>query len=378
MADVQGQWDPAFNSLSTLLAERVASGEELGASICVNIDGKDVVDIWSGYFDPERKKPWDKDTLVPVWSCSKIVTSIAVLILVDRGLINVNEKVATYWPEFAENGKENITVAHIMSHSAGLSTWDPQITWEETFDLEKSTAWLAKQAPWWTPGEGSGYHMMNFGHLLGEIVRRVSGKSLKQFIEDEIAGPLGAEFSLGLVESKWPRASEVIPVPISTDGIDWTSISGRTFVAPPAYAELSATPGFRAAENGAANGFGNARALARIGSLVSLNGTVDDKKYLSPSTIDQMVEERTHGADLVLGHVLRFGLGVSLPVPETVPSIVPGRIVFWCGWGGSIIVMDLDRRMTIGYAMNKMGPGALGNENRELYVQEIYKIVNAL
>lgn len=378
MAETSGHCDPAFNSVRELLQQRVANGKELGASLCVNIDGKNVLDIWGGHADVARSKPWVKDTLTAVWSCSKVVTSLAALILVDRGLLDVDEKVATYWPEFAANGKENITVSHVMSHTSGLSSWDPPISWEEVYDTKKSTEWLAKQAPWWTPGSQSGYHLMNQGHMIGELVRRITGKSLKQFIADEIAGPLGADFRLGVPEHDWPRTAEVIPPPLlPMDGLDPNSVMAKSFVGPPASAKVYMTPGFRNAEIGAANGFSNARALARIGSLVSLNGTVDGKQYLSPAVIDRMLQEHIGGVDLVVANYLRFGLGVGLPEPRSFPWIPEGRLCFWGGWGGSIMIMDLDRRMTIGYAMNKMGLGSLGNENTQAYVKEIYRILNA-
>lgn len=378
MTETSGYCDPAFNSVRELLQQRVANGKELGASLCVNIDGKNVLDIWDGHADTARSKPWAKDTLTVVWSCSKVVTSLAALMLVDRGLLDVNEKVATYWPEFAANGKENIKVSHVMSHSSGLSSWDPAISWEEVYDTKKSTEWLAKQAPWWTPGEQSGYHLTNQGHMIGELVRRITGRSLKQFIADEIAGPLGADFRLGVPEQDWPRTAEVVPPPpVPMDGLDPNSVMAKSFAGPPVSAEESMTPGFRNAEIGAANGFSNARALARIGSLVSLNGTVDGKQHLSPTVIDRMLQEQIGGVDLVVANYLRFGLGVGLPEPQTLPWIPEGRLCFWGGWGGSIMIMDLDRRMTIAYAMNKMGPGTLGNENTQAYVREIYRILNA-
>lgn len=379
MAQIHGDCDPAFNSVRELLQQRIANGNEIGASLCVNIDGKNVLDIWGGHADAARTKPWDKDTLTVVWSCSKVITSLAALILVDRGLLDPNEKVATYWPEFGVNGKENIKVAHLMSHSSGLPTWDPPIQAQEMYDTKKSTDHLAAQAPWWTPGEQSGYHLMSQGHLIGEVVRRISGKSLKQFIADEIAAPLGAEFTLGVPERDWPRTADVTPPPpLPLTGLDPSSVAARAFRGAPLVAEESMTPGFRGAEIGAGNGFSNARALARIGSIVSLNGTVDGKKYLSPRVIDQMLEEQVAGMDLVVFNYLRFGLGVGLPVPQTLPWIPEHRLCFWGGWGGSMIIMDLEKRMTIGYAMNKMGAGTLGNENTEAYVKEIYRVVDAL
>ena len=376
MAEARGSCDSAFQSVRDLFHGRIAQGDELGASLCVNIDGKNVIDLWGGHADSAKTKPWNEDTLTVVWSCSKVVTAAAAAILIDRGLLDPEEKVSKYWPEFAENGKDGVTVAHILSHASGLPSWEPPITLDEIYDTEKSTRRLAQQAPWWTPGEHSGYNLLNHGHLVGELVRRVTGKSLKQFIAEEIATPLGADFRLGVEEDDWPRTADVIP-PASppTDGLDPESFMVRAMAGSPITGEDSMTPGFRRTEIGAANGFGNARSLCRIGSVISLEGAVDGKRYLSPHTVDKMLHEQISGPDLILGVPVRYGLGVGLPVPQTIPWIREGRVCFWGGWGGSILIMDLDRRMTIGYAMNKMGMGTLGNANTEAYVKAIYAAV---
>ncbi|KAJ6041984.1 uncharacterized protein N7446_013050 [Penicillium canescens] len=376
MADTYGSCDPAFNRVRDLLQERLVTGDEVGASICVNIDGENILDIWGGHTDAAKSRPWEKDTLTVVWSCSKVVTALAALTLVDRGLLDVEERVSKYWPEFAANGKEDIRVWHILSHCSGLPQWDKPITMEFMYDTEASTAALAQQAPWFKAGEVSAYQLVNHGHLIGELVRRVSGKPLKQFIADEIAGPLGADFRLGVPEEDWPRTADIIAPPvIMPEGLDPQSVLARAFINLTPKAEDSMTPGFRGTEAGGVNGFGNARSLARIGSIVSLKGTVDGKQYLAPKTIDQMIQERIRGIDLVLYLNLRIGLGVGLPVPESVTFIPEGNICFWGGWGGSFLVMDLDRRMTIAYAMNKMGPGILGNENCKAYIDAIYEIM---
>ncbi|KAJ5883832.1 uncharacterized protein N7473_010718 [Penicillium subrubescens] len=361
MAEVHGNCDPAFESVRELLQQRLASGDEIGASLCINIDGKNVVDIWGGHADETKTRPWDEDTITVIWSSSKVITNLAANVLIDRGLLNANEKVATYWPEFAANGKEDVKVSHILSHTSGVSAWAPGITLEEILDIEGATAKLAEMAPLWTPGELNGYHLLSQGHLVGEIVRRVSGKSLNQFIVDEIAGPLGADYRLGLPK-EFIAARSYAGTPMS-----------------PSFPTAPNTAAFRENGIGGIGGFSNARALARIGSMVSLNGTVDGKQYLSPKTIDDMLQEQVAGVDAVLFHYFRFGLGVALPSPQSLPWIPEGRIGFWGGWGGSFILMDLDRRMTIGYVMNKMHEVIIGNERTTHdYVREIYKVVDQL
>lgn len=381
MAEVQGHCDPAFEAVRELLQQRLATGDEIGASLCINIDGKNVLDLWGGYADEARTRPWEEDTLTVIWSSSKVVTNLAANILADRGLLDVNEKVATYWPEFAANGKENVKVSHILSHTSGVSAWPPGTTLEEILDVEGANAKLAEMAPLWTPGELNGYHLISQGHLMGEIVRRVSGKSLNQFIIDEIAGPLGADYRLGLPKDLWSRASDIVPfTPGPLPAIDPTSIAARSYAGTPmgpSFAGSPNTPAFREREMGGIGGFSNARALARIGSIVSLNGSVDGNQYLSPRAIENMLQEQVAGTDAVLFHYFRFGLGVALPSPQSLPWIPEGRICFWGGWGGSFFLMDLDRRMTIGYVMNKMHPVIIGNERTTHdYVKEIYKAVD--
>ena len=166
MAKVQGTCDDRFAEIRQLLQANIDNEKELGASITINIDGKEVVDIWGGYSDTDRSKPWEKDTITNVWSTTKTVTALAALVLIDRGLLDPNEKVAKYWPEFAANGKENIEVRHLLSHASGLSSWQEPVTFEDIFDREKSAALLAAQAPWWTAGTATGYHSITFGNLV--------------------------------------------------------------------------------------------------------------------------------------------------------------------------------------------------------------------
>ncbi|KAK3191590.1 hypothetical protein K4F52_002405 [Lecanicillium sp. MT-2017a] len=375
MAEAQGECDAKFNKLKDLLRDFVASEEELGASICVNIDGTNVVDIWGGWRDVNRTQQWEKDTLSVVWSTTKNVSNLAALTLIDKGLLDPNEKVAKYWPEFAANGKENVEVRHIMSHSSGVPSWDAPMTFEEICDVPKATEKLAAQAPWWTPGTASGYHLVNQGHLIGELIRRVTGKSLKEYVEAEITGPLGADFHIGAQKNDYPRIGEIVPppkLPLSDSGKD--SIAMRAGMGSPLKAEYSALPIFRDAEMGACNGFANARSVVRTLSPVSLGGTVDGHKILSPETIELIFHEQTKGVDLVLGSELTFGLGFGLPNPDSNKKWIPGgRICYWGGWGGSIAIMDTERKMTMSYTMNRMEPGTTGSRRTEAYVRAVYE-----
>ena len=372
---MQGACDNRFKSVREALEANLESGEELGASIALDLDGETLVDLWGGWRDEARTQPWERDTIVNVWSTTKTVTSLAVLMLVARGDVDVHTPVARYWPEFAAAGKEGVEVRHLMSHTSGVSGLDQPAVVEDLYDWGTATSRMAAQAPWWAPGSASGYHALNFGHLLGEIVRRVSGKSLKQFVADEIAGPLGADFQIGAGEADTGRIAPVVPpppLPFDLAAMDPTSPVVRTFTGPPADAGAANTPGWRAADIGAANGHGNARSVARILSAVALGGGVDGTRLLSSEAIELIFEQQSNGVDLVLGIPLRFGIGFGLPQPDTIPYIPSGRVCFWGGWGGSIIIMDLDRRLTFAYMMNKMAPGIIGSPRAESYLRPAY------
>jgi CubicO group peptidase (beta-lactamase class C family) len=376
---VQGACDNAFTSVQEALEANLASGEELGASIAINLDGDTVVDMWGGWRDEARTQPWNRDTVVNVWSTTKTVTSLAVLMLASRGQVDVHAPVARYWPEFAAAGKERVEVRHLMSHTSGVSGLDQPATVEDLYDWGAATSRLAAQAPWWEPGTASGYHALNYGHLLGEVVRRVTGKTLKQFVSEEIAGPLGADFQIGAAVADYGRIAPVVPpppLPFDLESMDPASPAVRTFTGPPFEATVANTPGWRAADIGAANGHGNARSVARMLSAITLGGQVDDKQLLSSEAISLIFEQQSDGTDLVLGLPLRFGIGFGLPHTETLPYIPQGRVCFWGGWGGSSILMDLDRRLTFSYMMNKMGPGIMGSPRTESYLRTVYRALD--
>ena len=369
---IHGQYDLAFKPIHDLFQDFLDQDTELGASICINVNGKTVLDIWGGFTDVARTRPWTQDTITLVHSSSKVVTNLAAILLIDRGLLDPDERVAVYWPEFGANGKHDIRVWHILTHSSGLSGWD-EVEISDLYNTARATDKLARQAPWWTPGTATGYHAITQGFLVGELVRRISGKSLKQFIADELATPLGADFRLGCPLEDEIRTAELIPPPSPTRSVDpekMPPIARKSWAIFPPSSEWT-TREFRDAEIGAVNGFTNARALCQIGSIISLGGTVmvdngHARRFLSPRTVDRILEERIRSTDLVVvGSELRFGLGFGLPVRSSVPSIPDDRkIVFWVGLGGSQIVMDVGRRTTISYTPNKFGNGPLSQTER--------------
>ena len=352
-----GTCSARFDPLRELFAAKLESGEDLGASLAVNIDGEMVVDLWGGWADEARTVPWAEDTITNVFSTTKSMTSLAALVLVDRGELDLDATVAKYWPEFAANGKAGIKVRQLLSHTSGVSGWEQPITLEDLYDWDKSTALLAAQAPWWEPGTASGYHMLNYGHLIGEVIRRITGQRLGEFFAAHIAGPLGADFHIGLPPSEFHRVTNVVTPPaiptipvFDPTQLDPNSVAFKTWTNPTMPGpEYSWTEGWRRADIGAANGHGNARSVARLQSAVACGGEVDGVRLLSPQTIDRIFEVQSNGIDLVIGIPLKIGIGYSL-LPE-------GRVCCWGGTGGSLVVIDVDRRITFAYVMNKMAPG---------------------
>jgi len=376
VAEVHGSCDDRFSGVRDALAQQL-DGEELGASIAVDLDGETVVDICGGYRDEERTTPWTEDTIVNGWSTTKCVLSLAALMLVERGDLDVNAPVGNYWPEFSAKGKKDVLVRHLMSHTSGVAGWDPPFSISDMYDWETSTERLARQRPWWEPGTASGYHANNQGHLVGEVIRRITNKTFKKFVADEIAGPLGADYQIGAAEKDWDRIAPVVPpppLPFDLAAMDPQSPLVRCFTGPVASAAAANTPEWRRADMGALNGHTNARGLLTVMRTLTLGGSGPLK--LSPSTVDLVFKEQADGVDLVLMAPLKFGIGYGLTPTDAVPYLPAGKVAFWGGWGGSIIVMDLDRRLTISYLMNRMAPGIIGSPRSETYVNAVYSALS--
>ncbi|MDX1886753.1 serine hydrolase domain-containing protein [Mycolicibacterium sp. 120270] len=379
-AAVHGHVTAPFDKVAKALAEEIDSGNEVGASIAVDIDGETVLDIWGGHADEAKSVEWGEDTIINVWSSTKTVTSLAALILADRGLLDLDAPVATYWPEFATNGKHDVRVRHLLSHTSGVAGWQEPVEMADLYDWDKATSLLAAQAPWWEPGTASGYQALNFGFLIGELVRRTAGMSLKDFVRDEIAGPLEADFQIGARPEDAGRIAELIPPPpfdIPFDQLPEDNPTRKTLTNPAPEAEVAHTAAWRESELGAVNGHGNARSLARMLSPISLGGTANNVRLLTQPTIERIFDVQSHGPDLVLMVPLKMGIGLAIGTPEVLPFMPPEeKVCFWGGWGGSMVLMNPERRTTVAYVMNKMGQGTLGNERTARYGALIYEALS--
>jgi CubicO group peptidase (beta-lactamase class C family) len=360
VAEVHGTCDQRFETVRTALAESL-DGDDVGASAAVFVDGEPVADLWGGFQDAQRAKPWERDTITNVWSTSKAMVALCALILTDRGDLDLDAPVARYWPEFATAGKGEILIRHLLSHTAGLPEFDPPITVADLYDWQAATARLAKQAPRWEPGALAGYHSVTEGFLVGEVVRRVTGQSLAAFFADQVAGPLGADFHVTLPAELDPRFAPGLPPPDAPDG---DLMAGPPPGAPePAAPETAAITGtgirlsdgnsvaWRRAEIPSAAGYGNARSVAAVQSVVACGGSVRGVRLLSTALCERAREEQYRGIDQILGSSARYGMGYRIFEPA----------VGWGGWGGSIVMIDLDARMTVAYTMNQMLQGRSGD-----------------
>lgn len=359
--DVQGYCSPEFAAVKEAFAENFKSELDIGASVALTVSGVSVVDLWAGELVDAEDKKWQQDTIVNVWSTTKTMAAIVMLMLADRGELDFYKTVASYWPEFAQNGKQDIEVRHIMSHSAGLASVEQPIVMNDFCDHEKIIALLETQAPWWEPGTESGYHAITQGHLQNELVRRITGQTLGVFFKEQVAEPLGADFHIGTSESLLPRIGFLQPPePRDMQGMPTDSIAVRTMNNPEMDALAPRTETWRAAEIPAANGHGNARSVARIHSAIACGGEVDGIRLMSEAGCRRIFEEQTNGIDLVLGTPVRFGMGFGLNTESRVfgPN---ANACYWGGWGGSLSQIDLDAKMSFAYVMNRMRSGTTGD-----------------
>jgi CubicO group peptidase (beta-lactamase class C family) len=363
---IHGTCDPRFAGVREAFAANFEAGREVGASFAATVDGTFVVDLWAGHADAARTRPWQRDTIVNVFSTTKAMTALCAHLLVERGLLDVDAPVARYWPEFAQAGKDTMPVRYLLSHRAGLAAIRRPLPADAFYDWAVMVDALAAETPWWVPGSASGYHALTYGYLVGEIVRRITGKTLGTFFRSEVAGPLGADFHIGLAATEDERVAEMVAPTAAETGaaggaaIDPESLLGKATRNPPLTAEMANTRAWRAAQVPAANGHGNARSVARVMAALACGGGLDGVQLLSAPTLTRAIEEQCYGKDLVLGFPIRWGLGFMMASPE-LPLGPNPRTFGHGGWGGSLGFADLDARVSWAYVMNKMSPGTTGD-----------------
>lgn len=366
-----------FTAMRDAFEGNFTRGLDVGASVAVTLNGETVVDLWGGHADAEKTRAWEKDTIVNVYSTTKTMTALTALLVADRGELDFDVPVAKYWPEFAANGKENVKVSHLMSHSSGLSGWKEALTRDDLYDWEKATSLLAAQAPFWEPGTAAGYHGMTQGYLVGEVIRRVTGKTVGIVFREEIAEPLGADFHIGLPASEDDRVADLIPPPPNPplpEGVTLSEIQ-KSMMNPPTDPLDTRTREWRGAEIPAAGGTGNARAVAEIHAILANGGVAKGKRFLSEAGCRKALELQVEGTDLVMGIPARFGLGFGLggglmPLPN------PDDVIFWGGYGGSLTIIDMKARTSFAYVMNKMASTTTGDTRAFVLATTMWKALD--
>jgi len=343
MADIQGSYDELFAAVPGALAGLLDDGDA-GGSVAVFVDGEPVVDVWGGFADADRTVPWQRDTITNVWSVTKTMTALCALVLADRGELDLAAPVGRYWREFAAAGKEKVLVRHLLAHTAGLPDWDWPV--EDLYDWPSATARLAAQVPQWEPGSAAGYHSLTQGFLVGEVVRLITGQTLGDFFAQEVAGPLGADFHIGLPAKHDHRVALTLPPPARDE--DYAASAPGSSAPPAAGTGVRVRDGnstaWRRAQIPAASGFGNARSVALVQSVMACGGAVRGLRLLSQAGCDRARQEQFHGVDRILGRPVRWGLGYGLF----------GSTYGWGGWGGSIVMIEPGDHMAAAYVTNQM------------------------
>jgi CubicO group peptidase (beta-lactamase class C family) len=374
--EIHGTCASGYEPVREALAANFAQRDEIGASVAVVVAGQPVVNLWAGWADPARTRPWREDTLTNVWSTTKAMTSLAAHILMDHGELDPDAPVARYWPEFAAGGKADIPVRWIMDHQSGLSGLTVPVRVADLYDWEKITGLLAAQEPLWEPGAASGYHAMTFGFLVGEVIRRISGQSPGRFFAAEIAGPLQADFHIGLPESELGRCSKLQGVRPSED--EQAAAAHAYANAHPAAVAALTNPAltgdegnaadWRMAELPAANGHGTAQALVTVfGTLVD-----GSDRLISEKTLRAACTGQGRFTDLVLGVPLEFGLGFGISGPEH--HYGPNPAAFGHdGFGGSAVGADPERGVAFAYVMNRMGMNLVDDPRKQALIDGIYR-----
>jgi CubicO group peptidase (beta-lactamase class C family) len=384
--DIHGAFDGAFKSVREDFFANFQSRGEIGASLAIYLDGKLMVDLWGGIADTATARPWEEDTVAVVFSCTKGMAATCMHMLAERSLLDFNAPVATYWPEFAANGKQDVTVAMALSHQAGVPLYQVDLPVGAFQDFDLLASRLAAETPVWEPGTTHGYHAITIGVIEGELVRRITGRTIGNFLREEVAQPLQADIWIGLPENEDHRVA--------------TLYLGERDPGSPLHQKLAGDPNWigrklatntgddlnyvnarvrRAVEIPAAGGVASARGLARLYAPLSRDGAVDGVRLLQPSSLHAMRETRSASdCDQILRVPTTFTLGFSKSWGSrrlgAGQHVILGKDAFGTpGLGGSIGFADADARMSFGYVMNRHGSGVGLNERGQALIDAAYR-----
>ena len=369
---VEGTCDSRFEGVREAFVRNFVESGDLGASVAVALHGEIVVDLWAGHVDRDQTQPWERDTLVLVYSTTKGLVALAAHMLADRGLLDFEAPVANVWPEFAQAGKEQLPLRYLLTHEAGLPAIDEELPLGAELEWDIMAGALSRQAPLWEPGEKTGYHAATYGWLVGEVIRRVDGRSVGTFIREEIAEPLGVEFLLGFGPEEDHRVSDLHLAQVPTEELpslaaaallEPTSLAARSFnIAPRGPDKGRNSRAYRASEQPGSNGHTNARALATVYGALGTGGAWQGCRLLSEESVKRAGTLLTTGRDIILQTPVRRTLGYMMPVPGT--GDPRGDNAFGhAGMGGSVGFCDPDAGLGFGYAMNQMWTNTLEAED---------------
>lgn len=384
---IDGWTAPGFEKVRDTFERHFADGIEVGAAFSAYHQGRAVVDLWGGIADQETGRTWDEDTVIVVFSTTKGATAICANRLVQEGRLDVDAPVTDYWPEFGQAAKEHLPVSFLLSHQAGLAWVDDSLSFDEALAWDPMIAALARQAPSWEPGTMHGYHAITFGYLVGEVIRRVSGRSVGTYFREEVGDPLGLDFWIGLPPKEEPRVAKLLDG-LTTNRADMdaaTRDAMDAFIGPDTMLGKALNPGgafsgaelwnssaFYAAEVPAANGIGDARSIARM--YAATVGEVDGIRLLTAEALSAATTQRTTGPNRVLLDMdIQFGLGFMLP--STVIQLGGPNSFGHFGAGGSVGWGDPDAEFGFGYVMNRMDVGLAGDERSSSLINACYAAV---
>lgn len=369
-APVQGFCDPRFHAVREQFQQNFVDRSETGAALAVTLDGELVIDLWGGWTDAKHTKPWTEDTIVCCYSVGKAICGILSWRLAERGELDIDRRVADYWPEFAQNGKADIPFRWLLTHQSGLAAIRKPLPRGSMLDWDVMTAALAEQAPWWEPGAAHGYHSNTQGFLIGEVIRRVTGRTIGQHLQSDLSEPINLDFHFGTKPEHDARTADMLPIQQPPDfrrapPNPLQTLGGRN---PP---HIQSGPGsqntreYRAAEFPSTTGHGAARGLARLFGALSRDGALDGFQVLQPDTIHAMSREQVYGVDQILGRPTRFASGFQMTMNERPLGPNP-RTFGHFGGGGSLAFADPDARVGWGYVMNQGRGGWQHRHTRKL------------